>query len=51
MKISIDLHVVGSVVLSVVVVIESFPAEEHTKINLVMIKRPPFKCWQLKNHA
>ena len=36
---SMDLHVVGSVVFSVVAVVDSFAAEEHTKINLLMIKR------------
>jgi len=33
-----DLHVVGSVVFSVVAVVDSFAAEEHTKINLLMSK-------------
>ena len=33
-----DLHAVGSVVFSVVAVVDSFAAQEHTKINLLMSK-------------
>lgn len=33
-----DLHVVGSVVFSVVAVVDSFAVEEHTKINLLKSK-------------
>ena len=35
---SMDLQVVGSVVFSVVAVVDSFAAEEQTKINLLMSK-------------
>ena len=46
-----DLHVEGSVVFSVVAVVDSFAAQEHTKINLLVIKkaqRPWY--WKLEIH-
>ena len=42
MKKSIDLHVVGSLVVFAIAVVETFAAKEHAKINLLVIKRSSF---------
>ena len=41
-----DLQVVGSVVFSVVAVVDSFAAEEQTKINLLMSKMMAQRLWK-----